>query len=65
MKKTHLLLLLVLGALAACQPTIANRGNILDPDSLAQIKAGETTREEVATKLGTPTAISTFDDKIW
>ena len=65
MKKTHLLLLLALGSLAACQPTIANRGNILDPDSLAQVKPGETTREEVATKLGTPTTISTFDDKIW
>ena len=62
MKKTHLLLLL---ALAACAPTVANRGNILDLDNLAQIKPGETTREEVATKLGTPTTISTFDDKIW
>ena len=65
MKKTHLLLLSALGALTACQPTVANRGNLLDLDNLAQIKPGETTREDVATKLGTPTVISTFDDKVW
>ena len=65
MKKTHLLLLSAAALLTACEPTIANRGNILDPDKLAEIKVGTSTREDVATKLGTPTQISTFDDKIW
>jgi outer membrane protein assembly factor BamE (lipoprotein component of BamABCDE complex) len=51
--------------LAACAPTVANRGNILDADTLRDIKPGVSTREEVATKLGTPTQVSTFDDKIW
>lgn len=51
--------------LAACEPTVANRGNILDADRLAEIKAGTSTREDVATKLGTPTEVSTFDDKVW
>jgi len=51
--------------LGACEPTIANRGNIVDPDKLAEIKIGTSTREDVATKLGTPTEISTFDDKVW
>lgn len=51
--------------LSACEPTVANRGNILDNDKLGEIKAGESTREEVATKLGTPTQVSTFDDKTW
>jgi outer membrane protein assembly factor BamE (lipoprotein component of BamABCDE complex) len=51
--------------LAACEPTIANRGNILDPERLTQIQAGTSTREDVATKLGTPTQVSTFDDKTW
>jgi outer membrane protein assembly factor BamE (lipoprotein component of BamABCDE complex) len=51
--------------LSACEPTLANRGNILDADKLAEIKPGESTREEVATKLGTPTQVSTFDDKTW
>jgi outer membrane protein assembly factor BamE (lipoprotein component of BamABCDE complex) len=65
MKKTHLLLLGSLALIVGCQPTIASRGNILDLDSLAQIKPGETTREDVAKKLGTPTQVSTFDEKIW
>jgi outer membrane protein assembly factor BamE (lipoprotein component of BamABCDE complex) len=65
MKKTHLLVLCAAALLGACEPTVANRGNILDLDMLAQIKPGTSTREEVATKLGTPTAVSTFDDKIW
>lgn len=65
MKKTYLFLLGVSIGLTACQPTIANRGNILDPDSLAQIQPGVSTREQVAAKLGTPTEVSTFDEKIW
>lgn len=51
--------------LSACEPTVANRGNILDTDKLTEIKAGVSTREDVATKLGTPTQVSTFDDKVW
>jgi outer membrane protein assembly factor BamE (lipoprotein component of BamABCDE complex) len=58
-------LLFLAALLGACEPVIANRGNILDADKLAEIKAGTSTREEVATKLGTPTQISTFDDKVW
>ena len=65
MKNTHLLVLCATALLGACEPTIANRGNILDPVAIAEIKPGVTTREEVAAKLGTPTSISTFDDKIW
>lgn len=51
--------------LAACEPTIANRGNILETEKLADIKVGSSTREDVASKLGTPTETSTFDDKTW
>ncbi len=65
MKNTRTLLLSVFVALAACAPTVANRGNIIDSDTLTQIKPGTTTREEVATKLGTPTSVSTFDEKVW
>jgi outer membrane protein assembly factor BamE (lipoprotein component of BamABCDE complex) len=69
MKKTPFTLLCAFSfltvALAACEPTIANRGNILDPELLAQITPGASTREDVATKLGTPTHVSTFDEKVW
>jgi outer membrane protein assembly factor BamE (lipoprotein component of BamABCDE complex) len=65
MKKRALLLFSALAALTACEPTIANRGSMLDPETLAQITPGTTTREEVAQKLGTPTALSTFDENVW
>jgi outer membrane protein assembly factor BamE (lipoprotein component of BamABCDE complex) len=65
MKKSLSPLFLLFSTLVACEPTIANRGNILDPDVFAQIKPGETTREDVATKLGTPTTISTVDENTW
>ncbi|MDD4617420.1 MAG: outer membrane protein assembly factor BamE [Alphaproteobacteria bacterium] len=49
----------------SCAPTVANRGSMLDQDVFEQIKPGITTREEVASKLGSPTSVSTFDEKIW
>lgn len=51
--------------LAACEPTMVNRGAMLDADRLAEIKPGTTTREEVASRLGTPTQIGTFDENVW
>src|SRR6201999_2548498 len=64
--KAHPLLMLGLATLlCACEPTMASRGNILDHDNLAEIKEGTSTREDVANKLGSPTEVSTFDDKTW
>jgi outer membrane protein assembly factor BamE (lipoprotein component of BamABCDE complex) len=60
-----LLALAVLLLVGACAPKIANRGNILEPEKLAEIKVGESTREECATKLGSPTQVSTFDENVW
>ena len=65
MKKTHLLIGILAVLLTACEPTIANRGDNFDSDDFAKIIPGTTTREEVATLMGTPTSISTFDEKIW
>ena len=55
----------VMGLLAACTPNVATRGMMVDPDKLAEIKVSTTTREQVATTLGSPTQLSTFDDKTW
>jgi outer membrane protein assembly factor BamE (lipoprotein component of BamABCDE complex) len=65
MQLKFLSLIALAALLAGCTPTIASRGNILDPDKLAEVKAGTSTREDVATKLGTPTVVATFDDKVW
>lgn len=65
MRLHSFVLVALLAGLAACQPVVANRGNILDQDALSEIKAGISTREEVASKLGSPTQISAFDEKVW
>ncbi|MDX9689182.1 MAG: outer membrane protein assembly factor BamE [Proteobacteria bacterium] len=56
---------LLVAGLGACSPTVNNRGQIVDPDHLAQIKTGESTREDVIRELGSPTQISTFDENKW
>jgi outer membrane protein assembly factor BamE (lipoprotein component of BamABCDE complex) len=56
---------LLLVGLGACSPTVNNRGQLVDPDRLALIKAGESTREDVIRELGSPTQISTFDENKW
>lgn len=52
-------------AVSACSPSVATRGNLTDPDRLAEIKAGETRRDDVAGILGTPTSVGTFDPNVW
>ena len=52
-------------SLASCAPTIDQRGNLPEPDKLAQIHPGTTTREQVTKILGTPSSTGVFDDKNW
>ncbi len=56
---------LVAIALASCQPTIDQRGNLPDQKRVATIEPGVTTKEEVSQILGTPSSVSTFGDKTW
>ncbi|HYD32369.1 MAG TPA: outer membrane protein assembly factor BamE [Azospirillaceae bacterium] len=56
---------LVSVALAACAPTVATRGNLVDDDRLASVRTGVSTRDEVAQNLGTPSATGTFDEQTW
>src|SRR3546814_15557666 len=59
-------LAIVLAAgLVACAPRVANRGNLPTDAQLAQVKAGESTRQSVAEALGTPSTVGTFDDPVW
>lgn len=52
-------------AATACAPTVATRGNMADPERIAEIQAGASRREDVATVLGTPTSVATFDPNVW
>jgi outer membrane protein assembly factor BamE (lipoprotein component of BamABCDE complex) len=53
-------------ALVSCSPSVEQRGNLPNPDKMAEIHAGSTTKDEVAKLLGTPSSVSIFNnDKSW
>ena len=60
-----LVVALVASGLAACAPTVDQRGNLPEPDKLAGIRPGATTKDEVAKILGTPSSTAVFDNKTW
>jgi outer membrane protein assembly factor BamE (lipoprotein component of BamABCDE complex) len=51
--------------LAGCTISEDQRGNLPDPDRLAEIAPGTTTKEQVVKILGSPSSASTFDDDVW
>jgi outer membrane protein assembly factor BamE (lipoprotein component of BamABCDE complex) len=51
--------------LSACVPTIDQRGNLPEPDRLAEIHPGSTTKEQVVKILGTPSSTGVFNDSSW
>ena len=53
------------GLLGACAPTVNNHGHRLDPQLLAQIQPGVTSREAVMSLLGSPSSTATFDAGSW
>jgi len=65
----HLFAALVIscaGAVMSCAPSVEQRGNLPNPDKIAEIHAGSTTKDEVAKILGTPSSVSVFNnDKSW
>src|SRR5215813_11447338 len=53
-------------AAASCAPSVEQRGNLPNPDKIAEIRAGSTTKDEVVKILGTPSSVSVFgNDKSW
>ena len=51
--------------LVGCAISEDQRGNLPDPDKLAEIHPGNTTKEQVVKILGSPSSASTFDDDVW
>ncbi|MBF0426009.1 MAG: outer membrane protein assembly factor BamE [Magnetococcales bacterium] len=51
--------------LVACQTLVQEQGNILDPQKVAQIREGRTTRKEVQGLLGSPTIVNSFKPNRW
>lgn len=46
-------------------PQTARRGALMDTDALKQLVPGTSTRADVTSVLGSPTAHATFDDNTW
>ena len=51
-------------ALGACAASVAQRGNVPDPDKLAEVKTGAT-KDDVVKLIGSPSTVGTFSDKRW
>jgi outer membrane protein assembly factor BamE (lipoprotein component of BamABCDE complex) len=62
---TGLALIGPLGGLAACTPTIQQEGNVPDPDQVVQINPGVDDKNRVSQLLGSPSAVSAFQDRTW
>ncbi len=52
-------------ALAACDPIVDNRGFVDENVALDELIPGVHQREDVARVMGTPSAISKYEDSIW
>jgi outer membrane protein assembly factor BamE (lipoprotein component of BamABCDE complex) len=60
-----LLACLLLGACSFFQATPQLRGNKVDAESLKELVPGTSTKTDVTSLIGSPTAIATFDDNTW
>jgi len=52
-------------ALSGCIERYSARGNLPNPDLLAELKPGDITRDEVGEILGSPSTVATFDKETW
>jgi len=57
-----LALALVLGA---CSTTVETHGHRLDEERVAQIRPGSSSRGDVASLLGSPSTLASFDSRTW
>ncbi len=51
--------------LSGCSPTVATHGHNLEDDQIARIEPGRSSRQEVLQLMGSPSALSAFDDEAW
>lgn len=56
---------MIAAAVAGCESQTDIRGNIPDPQALAEIKPGVHTRADVTRLLGAPSTIGAFDNETW
>lgn len=52
-------------AVGACVAQVDNRGNLPDPERVADIKPGQISKAEVEEILGSPSSIGLYGDEAW
>lgn len=57
--------LLMVAVMSACSPRLQLHGNELDPELLAELRAGESTQDDVIDLLGSPSSVAMFDGESW
>ncbi len=62
---TTVAVVLLAGSLMSCTPRVNTRGNLPDSELVAELVAGEITKEEVAELLGSPSTIGSFGNEAW
>jgi outer membrane protein assembly factor BamE (lipoprotein component of BamABCDE complex) len=60
-----LVLFAAAATIGACSSRIDQRGNLPDPDLLANIEVGHINKQGVQDTLGTPSSIGLFDQETW
>lgn len=63
--KTHLIALFILAALAACSPKVDQKGYIKLGDLKEGVVIGQTSKQEVMDKFGSPSSQSSFGEETW
>jgi len=63
--RLFLLSAVVAAGLAGCAPQVDTRGNLPDPETVLEVQPGVHDRDQVATILGSPSAVATFEDDTW
>ena len=62
----HMRLWILVAAFAGCSPTVDQKGWIApSPTIWKKLTVGTTTPDDAVTLLGTPTVVSTFDNRVW
>jgi outer membrane protein assembly factor BamE (lipoprotein component of BamABCDE complex) len=62
------MLLIAAAGVSACSVVatpVTQRGNKVDPDQLKELVVGTSTKSDVTSLIGSPTARATFDDNRW
>ena len=53
------------GVIHIFDPTLRQRGSLVDPDALKELIPGTSSRADAVALIGSPTARATFDDNTW